>query len=476
MDYEVFECFESHVDLAKISERKQLFKDIRYHIMHGGRGGGKSVFVAKTLVIEAWLAPLQVLCARELMNSIADSSMALLWEQVESLGLERFFTKTKNELVGLNGSRFFFRGLKTNITSIKSIARIDRAWVEEAEAVTEDSWKVLTPSIRTKGARIIITFNPRMLMDATYQKFVVSPPSNSIVTECGYSDNPHFPEALEQERQDMESADPDLYDHVWGGKPVGNSPLSIIPPKWARACIDVHKLIGIEPDGNKRMGFDVSGGGTDPNANLMLDGQVITFAKEFRQGDPVSAAHDTWTNVLASGATQLTYDCIGVGSGTEQTLSEPSLEYKKLGNGEITISAFDAGGAIEKPDQIDELHQKKNREVYSNLKAQKWWWLRYRCQQAWLATQGMSYNRDAVLSIDSELVDKEIVEKLIFEMSAPQREYLGSKLRVEPKDKLKARGIPSHNLADALIMADYKIEQSSLASVLAKRKERRRTR
>lgn len=474
MDYEVFACFEKHVDLNNIQSRAQLLRDERYHIMHGGRGGGKSVFVAKTLVIEAYLAQTQILCARELMNSIADSSMALLWEQVESLGLEHFFTKTKTEIVGANGSRFFFRGLKTNITSIKSIARIDRAWVEEAEAVCEDSWKVLTPSIRTKNARIIITFNPRMLMDATYQRFVVKPPSDSIITECNFDDNPHFPEALDKERQDMKVNDPDLYDHVWRGKPVGDSPLAIIPPKWARACIDVHKLIGIEPEGVKRMGDDVSGGGTDPNANVMLHGQVVTFAKEFRQGDPVSAAHDTWTNVLEQGATELVYDCIGVGSGTEQTLSKPQFDHKILGAGEIKITGFDAGGAIENPDQIDELHKKKNKQVYSNLKAQKWWWLRYRCQQSWLATQGMDYSRDAVLSIDSESIDKDVIEKLIFEMSAPQREYLGSKLRVEPKDKLKVRGIPSHNLADALIMADYEVKESSISSVLAKRKQRRR--
>ena len=473
MDYEVFECFEKHVDLENINERSQLLRDNRYHIMHGGRGGGKSVFVAKTLVLEAYLKQTQILCARELMNSIADSSMALLWEQVEELGLEHFFTKTKNELVGLNGSRFFFRGLKTNITSIKSIARIDRAWIEEAEAVSEDSWKVLTPSIRTKSARIIITFNPRMLMDATYQRFVIKPPSNSIITECNFPDNPHFPDALDQERRDMEFSDPDMYDHVWLGKPVGDSPLAIIPPKWVRACVDIHKLIGLEIDGDKRMGFDVSGGGTDPNANLMMHGQVVTFASEFRQGDPVSAAYDTWSNVLEHGARVLSFDVIGIGSGTEQTLAGPQFEHEKLGTGKIKIVAFNAGGAIEQPDAIDKMHNKRNKELYSNLKAQRWWWLRYRCQQSWLASQGMEYDRDAVLSISSETIDKETIEKLIFEMSTPQREYLGSKLRVEPKDKLKSRGIASHNLADALIMADYEVKESSISSVLAARKKRR---
>lgn len=473
MNYEVIEKLEPHVDLDNIQERKQLFRDNRYHIMYGGRGGAKSVFVAKTLVIEAYLSDIQVLCARELQNSINDSVMALLWEQIEALGLESFFVKTKTEINGLNGSRFFFRGLRSNVTSVKSIARIDRVWCEESEDITEESWSALTPSIRTKGARIIITFNPRGIMDATYQRFVVSPPSGSIVTKVNHSDNPFFPAALEAERLDMKAKDPDLYEWVWEGNPLNTSPLSIIPQKWARACIDIHKLLGIEPDGIKNMGFDVSGGGSDPNANLLLSGQVVTFAKEFRQGDPVSAAHDTWANVLENGANVLTFDVIGVGSGTEQTLKEPQFNHKILGTGEIKIVPFNAAGSVEQPDALDRLHNKKNKEVFSNLKAQRWWHMRYRCQQAWLATQEMEYDRDAIISFDSELIDKDTLEKLIFELSAPQREYLGSKLRVEPKEKLAKRGIASHNLADALIMADYQAQESALSSVLAKRRERR---
>jgi phage terminase large subunit len=474
MNYEVVAKLEPHVDLDNIGSRKQLFRNQRYHIMHGGRGGAKSVFVAKTLIIEAYLADIQVLCARELQNSINDSVMALLWEQIEKLGLDSFFTKTKTEICGANGSRFFFRGLRSNVTSVKSIARIDRVWCEESEDITEESWAVLTPSIRTESARIIITFNPRGIMDATYQRFVVNPPSDSIVTKINWSDNPFFPDALNTERLDDKAKDPDLYEWVWEGNPLNSSPLSVIPQKWVRACVDIHKQLGIEPEGIKRMGDDVSAGGKDPNANIMLHGQVVTFASEFRQSDPVSAAHDTWENVLQNGADELVFDTIGVGAGTAQTLSKPQFEHKILGTGEIKIVPFNASGAIENPDQIDDQHKKKNKEVFISLKAQRWWRMRYRCQQAWLATQEMDYDRNAIISFDSELIDKDTLEKLIFELSAPLREYVGSKLRVEPKDKLLKRGIASTNLADALIMADYEVKESSLSSVLAARKARRR--
>jgi phage terminase large subunit len=172
MNYEVIAKLEPHVDLDNIQANGTIFRKNRYHVMHGGRSGGKSIFVAKTLILEAYMWDCQILCARQFQNSISDSVMALLWEQIEQLGLEHFFTKTKNEITGLNGSRFFFRGLKTNVTSVKSIARINFVWVEEGEDITEDVWSVLTPSIRTVDARIIITFNPRSIMDATYKRFI----------------------------------------------------------------------------------------------------------------------------------------------------------------------------------------------------------------------------------------------------------------------------------------------------------------
>ena len=479
MDYEIFSCFEKHVDFDGLESGTHIFKKNRYHTMHGGRGGGKSVFTAKTLTLEAYFDDIQILCAREFQNSINDSVMALIWEQIEDLGLEWFFTKTKTEIVGQNGSRFFFRGLKTNVTSIKSIARIDRVWLEEAESVSEDSWSILTPSIRTPGARIIITFNPFGLMDATYQRFVVNPPTDSIVTRCLFSDNPHFPDALNQERLDMKASDPDLYEWVWGGTPIGDSPLSIIPAKWVRAAVDIHKKLGIDTDGHKQLGFDVSGGGADANATALVEGQVLTNLQEFRQSDPTSASHDAFKIAVEHSVNAFIYDGIGVGSGTGQTVAEDNFNNttsKGLGKNGIVVESFNAAAAVENPHATDAGNSKKNKDNFLNLKAQMWWKLRYMFQQCWLASQGQPYNAESILSICSDSIDADLVEKLIFECSSPRREYLGSKLRVEPKEKLLKRGIKSHNLADALVMATWRVPTSTISSALSARRARKRSR
>lgn len=476
MQYEVFECFEKHVNFDAITPGGFILKDNRYHCLYGGRGSGKSVFAAKTLSLEGYLSPLQIMCCREFQNSIADSSMALIWEQIEDLGLDSFYTKTKTEIIGENGSRFFFRGLKTNITSIKSIARIDRVFCDEAEAIPDESWSVLTPSIRTEGARFIICFNPRSISDSTYQRFVVNPPTDAIVTKANFPDNPYFPEALRQEMSDMKLKDPDNFLHVWMGEPLATSALSIIPNKWARACIDIHKLIGIEIDGFKQMGFDVSSSGPDENCVATIHGQVVTRITEFKQGDPTSAAYDAFELALQDDVNSIFYDSIGVGAGVGQTLSGPNFKNttsKGLGDDAIKIDGFNAGGAILQPSVISPGNTKSNGETYLNAKSQTWGNMRYRIQQGWLAKNGMDYDRDAVISFSSDHINNNTIEKMIFELSTPEREYVGSKLKVESKEKLLRRGVKSHNIADALLMACYTNQQSSLSSVLAARKARR---
>ena len=61
MSVQIPECFEF------------LFEPARYHVIHGGRGSGKSVNVAKALLIRGAQQKHRILCCRELQGSIRDS-------------------------------------------------------------------------------------------------------------------------------------------------------------------------------------------------------------------------------------------------------------------------------------------------------------------------------------------------------------------------------------------------------------------
>ena len=194
----------------------------RYKVAYGGRGSSKSWSVAQLLVMKAFTNKTRVLCAREIQRSIEDSVIQLLADTIERMGLTAFFEVQKTQIIGRNGSRFFFAGLKSNVTKIKSFEGIDIVWVEEAESVSNSSWDTLIPTIRKTGSEIWVTFNPLDEFDVTYQRFAVNPPPESYVAKVNWSDNPWFPEELERERVHLQATNPDLYEHVWEGNPFAN--------------------------------------------------------------------------------------------------------------------------------------------------------------------------------------------------------------------------------------------------------------
>lgn len=195
-----------------------LFKPSRYKELHGGRGGAKSWGVARALLLQGAKDPLRILCAREFQNSIKDSVLKLLSDQIEDMGLSSFYDVQTQAIKGKNGTEFAFEGLRQNVTRIKSYEAVDRVWIEEAQTVSKNSWDILIPTIRKDGSEIWLTWNPEFEDDETYRRFIQYPPNDCIHIEINWRDNPWFPKVLEQEKADLKARDPDAYDHVWEGK------------------------------------------------------------------------------------------------------------------------------------------------------------------------------------------------------------------------------------------------------------------
>lgn len=183
---------------------------------------GKSWTIAQLLLIRAYREPTRILCAREIQKSITDSVIQLLDDQVDRMGLRQFFDVQRNAIYGKNGSKFIFEGLRSNITKIKSMEGIDIVWVEEAEAVSRESWDVLIPTIRKPGSEIWVSFNPMDELDDTYQRFVESPSEDSYEIQVNWQDNPWFPDVLRIEKDRMAERNEDLYKHIWEGEPLRN--------------------------------------------------------------------------------------------------------------------------------------------------------------------------------------------------------------------------------------------------------------
>jgi phage terminase large subunit len=211
---------------------------MRFKVFWGGRGSGKSWMMARALVWLGAQGPLRVLCCRELQTSIRDSVLRLLSDQIDILGLGAWYDVGESFIRGKEGTRaagteFIFKGLHHNSKEIKSLEGIDICWVEEAQAVSEDSWRLLIPTIRKPGSEIWITFNPVNEDDPTYKRFVLNPPANASTLKVNWDMNPFFPEELREEMEHMRKTDPDGAAHVWDGECISRSDAQVYGGKWS---------------------------------------------------------------------------------------------------------------------------------------------------------------------------------------------------------------------------------------------------
>ncbi|MDE1483968.1 PBSX family phage terminase large subunit [Xenorhabdus bovienii] len=209
---------------------------MRWRWTYGGRGGGKSVEIARALVLLGAIEPMTILCAREFQNSINDSVLALLESEIYSLGLAHFYRVKNNEIEGLNGTRFTFKGLRNNINSIKSMHGIRVCWVEEAQTVSQDSWDILGPTVRANKSEVWVSYNPREEEDPTYQlmkRHEADPPDGGvIIRKVNYSDNAFFPDVLRHEMAYCKRVDYEAYEHIWLGLPKAISEAVIFSGKY----------------------------------------------------------------------------------------------------------------------------------------------------------------------------------------------------------------------------------------------------
>ena len=217
------------IDTSTPEAFKELYKRHRYKIFYGGRGGGKSWAFAQALVLMAADSrvlyphhespqPLRILCARELQNSITESVHRLLSDLIERLGMGHLFDVLHNSIRSKSGSEFLFEGLRHNPSRIKSLEGVNIVWIEEADRLSEHSWEILLPTIRTKDSEIWVSFNPHLKTDPTYQRWCLNPPDDAFVRKVGHRDNPWFTDELRAEMERARFQDEDAYLHIWEGE------------------------------------------------------------------------------------------------------------------------------------------------------------------------------------------------------------------------------------------------------------------
>lgn len=212
----------------------------RYRCSHGGRGSAKTRTFALMTAIRGYMDAMNgqsgvILCAREYMNSLEESSMEEVKQAIRSVPWLNDFYELGEKYIRTKcrSVNYVFAGLRHNLDSIKSKARILIAWVDEAESVSEIAWTKLTPTVREAGSEIWVTWNPERDGSATDKRFRKNPPDNAVVVEMNYGDNPWFPSVLEEERlSDQERLDSATYAWIWEGAYLENSDKQVLANKY----------------------------------------------------------------------------------------------------------------------------------------------------------------------------------------------------------------------------------------------------
>ncbi len=251
---------------------------------YGGRGSGKTMTFAKMTAIRAHMWDRAgregvIVCGREYLNSIDDSSLAEVKAAIESepwlaphFIIGEKYIKTRSGKVS-----YKFSGMdKKTIISIKSKAKILLLWADEAEPITDKAWDIVLPTLRQEDSELWVTWNPGRKSSATDRRFRQTKDPRYKVVECNYKDNPRFPAILERQRLRWLQNDPDSYDHVWEGAYATavkgayfTKQLSAMKRE-GRYC-----RVGPDPLMKRRLFADIGGTGRNADAFTMWGAQFI---------------------------------------------------------------------------------------------------------------------------------------------------------------------------------------------------------
>lgn len=277
-----------------------------YRAAHGGRGSAKTRTFAKMAALrgamfaEAGVTGV-IVCGREFMNSLAESSFAEVKAAVseepwltEKYDVGETYIRTRDGRV-----EFAFIGLRRSLYSLKSKARILILWVDEAEQVSETAWQITDPTVREEGSEIWVTWNPARKKSATNLRFRVDPPPETKIVEMNWRDNPWFPSTLDKKRLTDREKRPDSYEHVWEGAYASTIEGAYYAKSLIKARDDKRICrLAFDPIMRVRVFCDIGGTGAKADAFAMWPAQFIDREIRTRdyyeaQGQPL-ATHIAW--------------------------------------------------------------------------------------------------------------------------------------------------------------------------------------
>lgn len=468
-----------------------ILKHKKYKGLFGGRGGMKTRFAQNALSSQVHSSACKVYALRERMTSLRESIYSGIESTIKSNKFGGFLSvPSKWEIRNANGGKFVFGGMQ-NIIDMKGAAEFKYFLMEEAEKTKQSTIDTLGPTLReTPNAELWYLWNTGSSQDPMSKEFIIPYQAEldktgfyeddyHMIVRLTYADNPWFKwdESLQQELdKDRQKVTRGImsearFSGIWEGKFNDDVANSVIKEDWFKACIDAHKVLGIEPKGAITSACDPSDTGNDPCGFISRQGIVFFDVDEIEAENGNRKADESCRRAIMNGSDSFGYDADGLGATLRDNFD------RGFAGKSINIFAYKGSSEIHFPDAIfksetaqlaNNRTNLRNKDVLYNKKAQNIIGFSERVFRTWEAVvEGKYHDPDTLISFmtyDPETkrgIKPEMLEKLKAE---------SCKVPLKPADTVKfytkeemRKGvtmpdgsrlqIPSPNLFDAAVLS-----------------------
>lgn len=321
--------------------------------------------------------------------------------------------------------------------------------IDEACGVPENIWTAADSLATTDNSRMLAIGNP----DDPGSHFaqICKPGSGWYVLNISVFDSPNFTgEAVPDHVRRLLTGQAWVDDkrRIWGedsplwtSKVMGEFPEvgddTLIAPGWIRRAVNQYR--DTEASGDIELGCDIARFGSAETVIMARQGKRAWIHKTLRNRDLMHVTGQIVRAIKDLGAARVKIDDAGLGGGVTDRLEE-LYSQGEFGFQAVEIMPINVGVS---PSDNDDRRERGESSRFYNLRAELSWHLRT-----------LFENDEIALEADDDLEGQ--IVSIRYQMTSR------GQIQIEGKDKMAARGLPSPDRFDALVLACAPTQPRSL--------------